>query len=55
MEFCTRCGSAACGCRDTALEPPRFCGRCRRRLKVQVTPSGWTAACSRHGAEVARA
>ena len=32
------------------LEPPRFCGECGRRLKVQVTPLGWRAACSRHGA-----
>jgi len=31
------------------LEPPRFCGQCARRLKVQVTPLGWWAACSRHG------
>ncbi|WP_082072146.1 hypothetical protein [Pseudarthrobacter chlorophenolicus] len=31
------------------LEPPRFCGHCARRLKVQVTPLGWWAACSRHG------
>ncbi|HSN35080.1 MAG TPA: hypothetical protein VLT34_01910 [Arthrobacter sp.] len=32
-----------------ALEPPRYCGQCRRRMKVQVTPLGWTARCSRHG------
>ncbi|MCT9624768.1 hypothetical protein HWD94_06485 [Pseudarthrobacter equi] len=31
------------------LEPPRFCAHCARRLKVQVTPLGWWAACSRHG------
>jgi hypothetical protein len=31
------------------LEPPRFCGTCGRRLKVQVTPLGWSASCSRHG------
>ncbi|MFC9772117.1 MULTISPECIES: hypothetical protein [unclassified Pseudarthrobacter] len=31
------------------LEPPRFCSHCARRLKVQVTPLGWWAACSRHG------
>ncbi|WP_258064567.1 hypothetical protein [Arthrobacter sp. ZGTC131] len=31
------------------LEPPRYCSRCRRRLKVQVNPLGWTATCSRHG------
>ncbi|WP_141285378.1 biotin synthase auxiliary protein BsaP [Paenarthrobacter aurescens] len=32
-----------------AMEPPRFCPQCRRRMKVQVTPLGWTAECSRHG------
>ncbi|WP_442789719.1 biotin synthase auxiliary protein BsaP [Paenarthrobacter sp. GOM3] len=31
------------------MEPPRYCVECRRRLKVQVTPTGWTAECSRHG------
>ncbi len=31
------------------LEPPRFCAQCRRRMVVQVTPTGWTAQCSRHG------
>lgn len=32
-----------------AMEPPRYCAACRRRMKVQVTPLGWTAQCSRHG------
>ena len=32
-----------------AMEPPRYCASCRRRMKVQVTPMGWTAECSRHG------
>ncbi len=32
-----------------ALEPPRYCAQCRRRMKVQVTPLGWSAECSRHG------
>jgi len=31
------------------LEPPRYCANCRRRMKVQVTPAGWSAECSRHG------
>ncbi|MDQ0665571.1 hypothetical protein QFZ35_004069 [Arthrobacter ulcerisalmonis] len=31
------------------LEPPRFCASCGRRLKVQVSPMGWWASCSRHG------
>jgi len=30
------------------LEPPRYCARCRRRMVVQVTPSGWSARCSTH-------
>ncbi|WP_026918959.1 hypothetical protein [Gordonia shandongensis] len=32
------------------LEPPRYCGRCGRRMIVQVRPDGWHARCSRHGA-----
>ena len=31
------------------LDPPRFCGHCRRRMVVQVTPTGWTARCVEHG------
>ncbi|SER29632.1 hypothetical protein SAMN05444745_1319 [Arthrobacter sp. OV608] len=59
--FCGHCGEASdggdgppsdvhqrCGER-LAMEPPRYCGLCRRRMKVQVTPLGWTAECSRHG------
>ncbi|MDQ0240778.1 biotin synthase auxiliary protein BsaP [Arthrobacter bambusae] len=38
------------GCQQRlAMEPPRYCAVCRRRMKVQVTPLGWTAECSRHG------
>ncbi|WP_441872343.1 biotin synthase auxiliary protein BsaP [Pseudarthrobacter sp. TAF60_1] len=36
-----------------AMEPPRYCADCRRRMKVQVTPLGWTAECSRHGSRAA--
>ncbi|HET8682325.1 MAG TPA: hypothetical protein VFM54_10695 [Micromonosporaceae bacterium] len=39
----------ACG-RARALEPPRYCPACGRRLKVQVLPAGWRAACVEHGA-----
>jgi len=34
------------------LEPPRWCGSCRRRMVVQITPNGWTARCSEHGMQV---
>ena len=27
------------------MEPPRYCTACRRRMKVQVTPLGWSAEC----------
>lgn len=53
--FCDRCGEAtehpnSANCAAArSLEPPRYCGRCRRRLVVQVTPTGWTAHCSEHG------
>jgi hypothetical protein len=53
--FCGRCGKPTmdgdhAGCvRALAFEPPRYCARCRRRLIVQVLPTGWTARCSAHG------
>ncbi|WP_291414062.1 hypothetical protein [Actinophytocola sp.] len=40
----TRCAGPT-----AALEPARFCPDCARRMVVQVTPSGWSARCSRHG------
>jgi hypothetical protein len=53
--WCDRCGEslaagshAACS-RARVLEPPRFCPDCRRRMKVQVLPTGWTATCVEHG------
>ncbi|WP_456049091.1 biotin synthase auxiliary protein BsaP [Actinoplanes sandaracinus] len=52
MAYCDRCGEpgshAACvAARE--LEPPRYCPDCRRRMKVQVVPTGWTATCVEHG------
>ncbi|KQR82094.1 hypothetical protein ASF98_16825 [Arthrobacter sp. Leaf337] len=60
-KFCGHCGEPSdggdgppsgvhlrCG-EQLTLEPPRYCGACRRRMKVQVTPLGWSAECSRHG------
>jgi hypothetical protein len=35
--------------RALAMEPPRYCADCRRRMVVQVHPMGWTAKCSVHG------
>lgn len=35
--------------RAAALDPPRFCPQCRRRMVVQVTPTGWSSRCSEHG------
>jgi hypothetical protein len=53
--YCDQCGvradagdHAICT-RRRELEPPRFCADCARRMVVQVTPTGWTAVCSRHG------
>jgi hypothetical protein len=54
-DYCTRCGQELAagsheGCRQAlALEPPRFCAHCRRRMVVQVTPGSWTARCVEHG------
>ena len=53
--YCDRCGeplaASTHGSCETAraLEPPRFCPQCRRRMVVQVTPTGWTARCVEHG------
>ncbi|HEX2354862.1 MAG TPA: hypothetical protein VHI50_00165 [Micromonosporaceae bacterium] len=53
--WCDRCGGSLDegtheGCAAArALEPPRFCPACRRRMKVQVLPSGWSATCVEHG------
>lgn len=55
LGYCDHCGRelAAGGheaCRAAReLDPPRWCGRCRRRMVVQVTPTGWTARCVEHG------
>ena len=55
VDWCGQCGEAltpeghaACR-RAAALDPPRHCGRCRRRMVVQVLPTGWTARCREHG------
>ncbi len=53
--WCDRCGADATagphpGCAAArVLEPPRYCGHCRRRMKVQVLPVGWAAVCVEHG------
>jgi len=52
--WCDQCGDAATGdhgaCADRReLEPPRYCGQCRRRMVVQVLPRGWEARCVEHG------
>ena len=53
--YCDRCGEPAAeglhaGCAAAReLEPPRYCATCRRRMVVQVTPTGWSARCSEHG------
>ena len=53
--YCDRCGNDASAgphpqcAAARALEPPRYCAQCRRRMVVQVTPTGWTARCSEHG------
>ena len=53
--YCDQCGEPADGegheacARRRELEPPRYCGHCRRRMVVQVTPRGWTAKCVEHG------
>jgi len=53
--YCGRCGEPVSAADHTAcaralsLEPPRYCAACRRRMVVQVLPTGWTARCVEHG------
>jgi ribosomal protein S18 acetylase RimI-like enzyme len=53
--YCDQCGRALAegGHQPCAqareLDPPRWCGHCRRRMTVQVTPTGWAARCAEHG------
>jgi ribosomal protein S18 acetylase RimI-like enzyme len=55
VPWCGQCGEELtaeghASCRRAAeLDPPRFCASCRRRMVVQVTPTGWTARCVEHG------
>ncbi|GAA1608501.1 hypothetical protein GCM10009789_73690 [Kribbella sancticallisti] len=55
LVYCGHCGREVADgshedCRQAlALEPPRYCVHCRRRMIVQVHPMGWTARCSAHG------
>jgi hypothetical protein len=55
VTWCGQCGQALAatdhaGCEArAALEPPRYCTDCGRRMKVQVTPRGWSASCVEHG------
>jgi hypothetical protein len=52
--YCGRCGEPresghpVCD-RAMELEPPRYCPACRRRMVVQIVPTGWRARCSEHG------
>lgn len=52
LAYCGQCGEPgtheACR-RRLALDPPRYCGQCRRRMVVQVHPTGWSARCVEHG------
>ena len=57
--WCGQCGAALtaeghAACRRAAeLDPPRYCPHCRRRMVVQVTPTGWSARCVEHGERTA--
>jgi ribosomal protein S18 acetylase RimI-like enzyme len=48
LRYCGHCGEAGVEHPDP-LDPPRFCDRCRRRMVVQVHPTGWSARCVEHG------
>jgi hypothetical protein len=48
-QHCAHCGRADCSGCARALDPPRFCARCGRKLRVQVAPTGHRAECRVHG------
>jgi hypothetical protein len=58
-KYCDHCGQPLSqpgserghqACREArALEPPRYCSCCGRRMVVKVTPGAWSSRCSRHG------
>jgi ribosomal protein S18 acetylase RimI-like enzyme len=52
LRYCGLCGEPGthpdCD-RRLELEPPRYCTQCRRRMVVQVHPTGWSARCVEHG------
>ena len=48
LRYCGHCGEPGVE-HDEPLEPPRYCPRCRRRMVVQVHPTGWSARCVEHG------
>jgi hypothetical protein len=60
VTFCDQCGEDASSsghencAQRRALEPPRYCPHCRRRMVVQVLPLGWTARCVEHGVSKSR-
>jgi GNAT superfamily N-acetyltransferase len=57
LVFCGHCGKAGAhdSCqRELELDPPRYCARCRRRMVVQVHPTGWSARCVEHGTVTSR-
>jgi ribosomal protein S18 acetylase RimI-like enzyme len=52
LAYCGHCGEPGAHeqCRARfPLDPPRYCGQCRRRMVVQVHPTGWSARCVEHG------
>jgi GNAT superfamily N-acetyltransferase len=52
LRYCGHCGEPGThpDCERTlALEPPRYCTACKRRMVVQVHPTGWSARCVEHG------
>jgi ribosomal protein S18 acetylase RimI-like enzyme len=48
LRYCGHCGEPGVDHPDP-LDPPRYCTHCRRRMVVQVHPTGWSARCVQHG------
>lgn len=52
MDFCPGCGRERPACPGNCkreLDPPRFCPECGKKLFAQVTPTGYSGRCKKHG------
>lgn len=52
MAYCPGCGRLRDECPGDCrreLDPPRYCPVCGKKLIAQVTPTGYSGRCKKHG------